>query len=244
MRYDMVKGLIQVYENYTNEDFEVWKILYERQMPALNVHAAKEYLEGLVNIQFSASTIPNISDTNKLLQEQTGWELVVVPGIIKEPDFFSLLSQKKFPATTWLRKKEQLDYLPEPDMFHDVFGHVPLLTNYHFTEFFQTIGTLGVEHLNNENIVAMLGRLYWFTVEFGLINNGGNTQIYGAGIISSSSETKFSLSDVPKHIPYDATLIMHTPYENDHIQDTYYVIDSFEQLYHSIDTIKLEIDKL
>jgi len=240
----MVKGLIQVYENYTNEDFEVWKILYERQMPALNVHAAKEYLEGLVNIQFSASTIPNISVTNKLLQEQTGWELVVVPGIIKEPDFFSLLSQKKFPATTWLRKKEQLDYLPEPDMFHDVFGHVPLLTNYHFTEFFQTIGTLGVEHLNNENIVAMLGRLYWFTVEFGLINNGGNTQIYGAGIISSSSETKFSLSDVPKHIPYDATLIMHTPYENDHIQDTYYVIDSFEQLYHSIDTIKLEIDKL
>ena len=244
MRYDMIDGLTQIYSNYTNEDFEVWKILYERQMPALEIHAAKEYLEGLINIEFSATKIPNIADTNKLLQQQTGWELVVVPGIIKEPDFFTLLSQKKFPATTWLRKKEQLDYLPEPDMFHDVFGHVPLLTNYHFTEFFQTIGILGVEHIQNDEIIAMLGRLYWFTIEFGLINNQGTTQIYGAGIISSSSETKFSLSEEPKHIPYDAPLIMHTPYENDHIQDTYYVIDSFEQLYHSIDVIKNEIDKL
>ena len=244
MRYEMIKDLKQVYSDYTSDDFEVWKILYERQMPALEVHAAKEYLDGIQNIQFSSDTIPNITNTNNLLKEQTGWELIVVPGIIKEPDFFTLLSQKKFPATTWLRKKEQLDYLPEPDMFHDVFGHVPLLTNFHFTEFFQTIGLLGVEHLQNEEIIAMLGRLYWFTIEFGLIKTNHITQIYGAGIISSYSETKFSLSKEPKHIPYNAPLIMHTPYENDHIQDTYYVIDSFEQLYHSIETIKEEIDKL
>ncbi len=244
MRYEMIKDLKQVYADYGLEDFEVWKILYERQMPSLEIHAAKEYLDGIKNIEFNSNKIPDIAETNLLLKKQTGWELVVVPGIIKEPDFFTLLSQKKFPATTWLRKKEQLDYLPEPDMFHDVFGHVPLLTNYHFTEFFQNIGTLGVEHLQNEEIVAMLGRLYWFTIEFGLIKTNNITQIYGAGIISSYSETKFSLSDDPKHIAYDAPLIMHTPYENDHIQDTYYVIDSFEQLYHSIETIKEEIAKL
>lgn len=238
MRYEMIEGLQQVYSNYTAEDYEVWEFLFNRQMPVLEKVASHEYLDGVANIQFTASAIPDIAKTNQLLAQQTGWQLVVVPGIIKEPDFFNLLSQKKFPATTWLRKKESLDYLPEPDMFHDVFGHVPLLTNYHFTEFFQTIGQLGVAHLQNENVVAMLGRLYWFTIEFGLIETNKDLKIYGAGIISSYSETGFSLSTKPKHLPYDASVIMNTPYENDHIQDTYYVIDSFEQLYHSIDTVK------
>jgi len=243
MRYEMIKGLVQEYKDYTAEDFEVWKFLYERQMPVLQEVAAEEYLQGIKNIEFVADKIPNILDTNKLLATQTGWELVVVPGIIKEPDFFNLLSQKKFPATTWLRKKESLDYLPEPDMFHDVFGHVPLLTHYHFTEFFQAIGNLGMEYLANENIVAMLGRLYWFTVEFGLIKTNNQLQIFGAGIISSFSETKFSLSEKPTYLPYEAEMIMNRSYENNHIQDTYYVIDSFEQLYHSIEAIKKVIKK-
>ncbi len=234
----MISGLKQEYSKYSNEDFEVWKFLYERQIPVLKEVAATEYLEGIDNINFSSDKIPDIAETNKLLSLQTGWELIVVPGIIKEPDFFNLLAKKKFPATTWLRKKESLDYLPEPDMFHDVFGHVPLLTHYHFAEFFQTIGKLGVLHLHNEEVVTMLGRLYWFTIEFGLIKTNDDLKIYGAGIISSYSETKFSLSNEPKHIPYDAALIMNTPYENDHIQDTYYVVESFEQLYHSIETIE------
>lgn len=243
MRYEMVQGLVQQYNDYTNEDFEVWQFLYNRQMPLLEKVAACEYLEGIKNIEFTASKIPSITETNKLLQKQTGWELVVVPGIIKEPDFFNLLSQKKFPATTWLRKKNSLDYLPEPDMFHDVFGHVPLLTHYHFTEFFQAIGNLGVQYLHKENIVAMLGRLYWFTVEFGLIKTNHQLQIFGAGIISSFSETQFSLSNKPTHLLYEAEMIMNRSYENDHIQDTYYVIESFEQLYHSIDDIKQVISK-
>jgi phenylalanine-4-hydroxylase len=238
MRYKMIEGLNQEYSNYSSEDFEVWQFLFERQMPVLKQVAAEEYLKGLENIQFTANKIPDIFETNKLLASQTGWELVVVPGIIKEPDFFNLLAQKKFPATTWIRAKQSLDYLPEPDMFHDVFGHVPLLTHYHFTEFFQAIGKLGVQHLHNEKVVEMLGRLYWFTIEFGLIKTDDNLKLYGAGIISSFSETKFSLSNEPKHIPYNAAVIMNTPYENDHIQDTYYVIDSFEQLYHSIETIE------
>jgi len=243
MRYDMIDNLQQHYNDYTNEDFDVWKILYERQKPQLEKFAASEYLQGLDKINFTANEIPNIDKTNALLAKQTGWQLIVVPGIIKEPDFFNLLSQKKFPATTWLRKKEQLDYLPEPDMFHDVFGHVPVLTNYHFTQFFQTIGLLGVEHLQNENIVAMLGRLYWFTVEFGLLKTQNELKIFGAGIISSYGETKFALSNKPKYVPYNTELIMNTSYENDHIQETYFVIDSFEQLYHSIDSIKQVISK-
>lgn len=243
MRYDLIANMQQHYNLYTNEDFDVWKILFERQEPQLKKNAATEYLDGLKKINFTADSIPDIDKTNKLLDTITGWQLVVVPGIIKEPDFFNLLSQKKFPATTWLRKKEQLDYLPEPDMFHDVFGHVPILTNYHFTEFFQAIGNLGVQYLQHENIVAMLGRLYWFTVEFGLIETNKNLKIYGAGIISSFGETQFSLSDKPKYIDYDTELIMNTSYENDHIQDTYFVIHSFEQLYHSIATIKEVIKK-
>lgn len=243
MRYEMVSGLAQQYEDYNSEDFEVWQFLFNRQLPVLQKVAAAEYLEGLRNIQFVDSKIPNILDTNKLLQKQTGWQLVVVPGIIKEPDFFNLLSQKKFPATTWLRKKNSLDYLPEPDMFHDVFGHVPLLTHFHFTEFFQAIGNLGTQYLHHEKIVAMLGRLYWFTVEFGLIKTNNQLQIFGAGIISSFSETQFSLSQKPTHLPYEAETIMNRSYENDHIQDTYYVIESFEQLYHSIEEIKIVIAK-
>lgn len=239
----MIEDMQQHYENYTPQDAEVWKILFERQIPQLEKVAAHEYLQGVKDIQFNSNTIPNISHTNKLLEQLTGWQLIVVPGIIKEPDFFNLLSQKKFPATTWLRKKEELDYLPEPDMFHDVFGHVPILTNYHFTEFFQAIGTLGVQHLHNENVVAMLGRLYWFTVEFGLLQTQQQLKIYGAGIISSFGETQFCLSDQPTRLPYNTELIMNTPYENDHIQNAYYVIDSFEQLYHSIDEIKQVIAK-
>lgn len=243
MRYEMVIGLQQQYDAYTNEDEAVWKFLFERQLPTLQKVAATEYIAGLKNIAFNPNEIPNILKTNTLLAQQTGWQLVVVPGIIKEPDFFNLLSQKKFPATTWLRKKDLLDYLPEPDMFHDVFGHVPLLTHYHFTEFFQAIGLLGMQNLHQENIVAMLGRLYWFTVEFGLIKTNNETKIFGAGIISSFSETIFSLSPKPTHLPYDVELIMNRNYENDHIQDTYYVIDSFEQLYHSIEDIKNVISK-
>lgn len=243
MRYDMIENMQQHYNEYSSEDFEVWKILYERQMPQLQRVAANEYLKGLNNIEFTGNAIPNIAETNKLLATQTGWQLMVVPGIIKEPDFFNLLSQKKFPATTWLRKKEQLDYLPEPDMFHDVFGHVPLLTHFHFTQFFNAIGTLGVQYLQHENIVAMLGRLYWFTIEFGLIKTNKELKIYGAGIISSYSETQSSISTQPIHLPYNVEAIMNTNYENDHIQDTYFVIDSFEQLYHSIDTIKEVIAK-
>lgn len=132
----------------------------------------------------------------------------------------------------------ELDYLSEPDMFHDVFGHMPLLTNPLFCDFYHAMGMLGVTYNHKQNIIQMLGRMYWFTVEFGLIKNNEALKIFGAGILSSHSETKFSVSDEPKHIAFNTEQVMHTPYENDHIQDTYFVIDSFQQLYNSIEEMK------
>jgi phenylalanine-4-hydroxylase len=236
--YALKSNLKQEYSKYSPEDFQVWKILFERQIKVLNELAATEYLEGIKTIKFSAERIPDFREVNAILEKTTGWNLEVVEGIINEEDFFTLLAQKKFPATTWLRKLSELDYLPEPDMFHDVFAHVPLLTNQKFCDFFKVIGDLGVKHKDRSEVLIMLGRLYWFTVEFGLIKQEDKLKIYGAGILSSFGETHFSVSETPQHLPFDAGTIMNTAFENDKIQDKYFIIQSFDQLYESIGTIE------
>jgi phenylalanine-4-hydroxylase len=241
--YALKQNLKQDYKLYTPEAFLVWKTLFERQITILNELASDEYLSGIKTIEFCAEKIPDFNEVNAILNRETGWSLYVVEGIINEEDFFVLLSQKKFPATTWLRKLSELDYLSEPDMFHDVFGHVPLLTDPKFCEFFKAIGDLGVKHKSNPQILKMLGRIYWFTVEFGLIKQNDVLKIYGAGIISSYGETKFSLSSEPAHLPFDAEIIMNTYFENDKIQDKYFVISSFEELYNSIETIKAVVNR-
>jgi phenylalanine-4-hydroxylase len=236
--YQLKQNLTQVYENYTSEDKAVWKILFQRQMELLKDLAAPEFLNALEKIGFVPDKIPDFGETNRILSSSTGWTLEVVEGIISESDFFDLLAQKRFPATTWLRKMNELDYLPEPDMFHDVFGHVPLLIDKQFSDFFEAFGKLGVKYKNESQIVQMLGRIYWFTIEFGLIKQQNKLQIYGAGILSSHGESKYSLSDEPKHLPFNATTIMQTHFENDKIQDKYFVIDSFKQLYESMPLIQ------
>ncbi len=236
--YALKQNLKQDYKLYIAEDFLVWKTLFERQMILLNELASSEYLKSMKTIGFCADKIPDFNEVNVILDKETGWNLEVVEGIINEEDFFNLLSQKKFPATTWLRKLSELDYLPEPDMFHDVFAHVPLLTNQQFCDFFKTIGDLGVANKQYPEILTMLGRLYWFTVEFGLIKENEVLKIYGAGILSSYGETKFSVSNEPTHFPFDAEIIMNTSFENDKIQDKYFVISSLDELYNSINTIK------
>ena len=240
--YQIIEGLKQEYNNYTSEDFSVWKTLFEHQMKILPDVASKEYLEGIKSISFTKDKIPNFNETNDILGRLTGWNIFVVPGIVSEQDFFRLLSQKKFPATTWLRKMSELDYISEPDMFHDVFGHMPLLTNQLFCDFFQTLGTLGIKYYDNKIITTMLGRIYWFTVEFGIIKQKGKKKIYGAGILSSHGETLFSMSDMPLHLMFDAEVIMNTHFENDKIQEKYFVIDSFQQLYDSIPSINKIIE--
>ncbi len=233
----------QDYSKYTDEDFLVWKTLFKRQMELFPKVSAKEYLHGIEVVGFREDKIPDFREVNERLGKITGWELNPVPSIIPNEQFFPLIAQKKFPATTWLRRLDQLDYLPEPDMFHDVLGHVPLLSDPHFSDFFTAIGKLGVKHLDNKWVIELLGRIYWFTVEFGLIDAGNGLRIYGAGILSSHGETKSSISKGPTHIPFSVKGIFEMPYENDRVQDKYFVIRSFEQLFNSLPEIEERIEK-
>ena len=228
----------QIYGNYTKEDFEVWKILYERQMGNLPTAASAAYLEGLTKVNFVEDAIPHFDQTNEVLKDLTGWRLAVVPGIVPDYTFFELMSNKRFPATTWLRKMKELDYLEEPDMFHDVFAHVPLLSNQSFVDFLEALSHFGLEYVGNDYAIEILSRVYWFTVEFGLIQEEAGSRIYGAGILSSAGETKFSLSEEPPKYPFDVQTIANTPYRKDVFQDRYFVIESYEQLYNSIPEVK------
>lgn len=221
------------------QDAKVWKILFEQQMKILPTVASLEYLEGIKTMGFNANELPNFDKINARLKELTGWRIVGVPGIIDPIIFFPLLAERKFPATTWLREINQLDFLPEPDMFHDIMGHVPLLSNQIFCDFFQRIGKLGCQYLHNPKAVSMLGCLYWYTVEFGLIKSEKDSvKIYGAGVLSSYGEIQSALSQQSEYIPFDAERILNATYNDRCIQNKYFIIDSFEQLYHAMDEIK------
>lgn len=235
--------MTQEYEKYTEEDFEVWKILYERQIVNLPEAASQAYLEGLKKIHFSADKIPNFQETNAFLKELTGWRIHVVPGLIPDDEFFQLMANRAFPASTWLRELSKIDYLEEPDMFHDVFGHVPLLTNQPFVDFLQALSKIALRYIDNPWAIQLISRIYWFTVEFGLIRENGKMRIYGAGILSSAGETEFCLSDEATRLEYEVDTIMSTPYRKDVFQKQYFVIDSYEQLYHSTDQIETFLEK-
>ncbi|WP_375578756.1 phenylalanine 4-monooxygenase [Marivirga tractuosa] len=232
----------QIYDNYTTEDQEVWGILFGRQFQNIKKVATKEFVEGIDKIRFTEKAIPNFKETNKYLKDLTGWQVAAVPGIVDDDKFFELLSNRIFPATTWLRTREQLDYLEEPDMFHDVFGHIPLLTNQPFVDFLQGLAKIGLKHLDNDWAIHLLSRIYWFTIEFGLIREEGDLRIYGAGIISSPGETKFSISDEPEHFDYDVEAIIDSSYRKDKFQTKYFIIDDYEQLYSSLPLIEKVIE--
>ncbi|MFT6871454.1 MAG: phenylalanine-4-hydroxylase [Roseivirga sp.] len=234
----------QNYENYTPEDQKVWNILFDRQFPSLPKAATKEFLIGLDKVNFTGKAIPNFEETNKVLRELTGWEIYAVPGIVEDELFFDLMANRKFPATTWVRKMSELDYLEEPDMFHDVFAHIPLLANQSFVDFLQAISKFGKEWVGDEWAIHLLSRIYWYTIEFGLIREDGEVKIYGAGVLSSSGETKYSLSNEPNHFEYDVDKILDTPYRKNSMQDNYFIIDSYEQLYESLPEIKSKIEEL
>lgn len=234
----------QVYENYTKSDFEVWKLLYDRQTAILEPHICSEYKEAIKAVNFSADRIPNFDEVEERLKPLTGWGLKTVPNISEQKIFFQFLSQKRFTATCWLRTMEQLDYLEEPDMFHDVFGHVPLLSNKEYTDFFQAISEIALEHIDNPHIIELLGRVYWFTIEFGLIRENGELKIYGAGIISSKGETEHCMSENCEIKDFSVQEIFDTSFRTDILQDTYFAIQSFDQLYLSIPEIRRRIGEL
>lgn len=228
----------QIYYNYTEEDFKVWKTLFDRQMKQFSTHACKAYMEGLKTAHFETGIIPDFKEINQVLRDTTGWELAVVPGIVPDYTFFELMANKKFPATTWIRKMKELDYLEEPDMFHDVFAHVPLLTNQHFASFLEELSKIGLEYVDNPHIIALLSRVYWFTVEFGLIREPNGIRIYGAGILSSAGETNFSMSPEPPKHQFNVEHMLETPYRKDQFQTQYFITDTYEQLYGAIPEIR------
>ncbi|HRG37804.1 MAG TPA: phenylalanine 4-monooxygenase [Bacteroidia bacterium] len=232
------RPLKQVYSDYTAQDFAVWKILFDRQMKTLKPIVSQEYLKAIEQVKFTNDKIPDFKEVNAILQSITGWSLEVVPNISPQKEFFEFLSQKKFTSTCWLRSMEQLDYLEEPDMFHDVFAHVPLLCNENYVNFFKGISDIALKHINNPEIVELLGRIYWFTIEFGLIKENGQLKIYGAGIISSKGETEFCLSPAAKRSHFDVSTIFNTSFRTDQIQEEYFVIESFEELYNSLGEIE------
>lgn len=233
----------QIYAHYTPHDFLVWKTLFDRQMQILEPNVSAAYLEAIKLVDFTNERIPNFQELQEKLAPLTGWSLQVVPEISPTPEFFTFLSKKKFTATCWLRTMEQLDYLEEPDMFHDVFGHAPLLSNQAYVDFFKGMSDLALKHMDHPEKIELLGRLYWFTIEFGMIRENGKLKIYGAGIISSMGETKHCLSEATTHLPFDVETLMSTPYRTDILQDKYFVIESFEQLYNSLPEIEAFLNR-
>jgi phenylalanine-4-hydroxylase len=222
----------QPWDQYTATDHQVWATLFERQQKILVGRASDEFLRTQQAMGMSAQRIPKFDDLNRMLRAATGWELIGVEGLLPELTFFEHLANRRFPVTWWIRKPEQLDYLAEPDLFHDLFGHVPLLMNPVFADYMQAYGAGGVKaHGIGQDALVNLTRLYWYTVEFGLIREAGGLRIYGAGILSSKGESIHCLeSAAPTRIGFDMERIMRTRYRIDTYQKTYFVIDSYEQL--------------
>lgn len=233
----------QQYHTYTPEHFEVWRILFERQMSNLQNTVTEKYIQGLQKIDFNAARIPNFEHTNQRLEQLTGWHIQAVPGIIPDKDFFVLLNQQKFPATCWLRKMSQLNYIEEPDMFHDVFGHIPLLTDPHYCRFLSGLSSIALQYIHRPEMIELMSRIYWFTIEFGLKLENGQRKIYGAGIISSSGETEYCMGPEPEVLPFDVEQVMGTAFYKHSIQNKYYIINSFEQLYNSLPAIEAHMQR-
>ena len=238
MKKTASKPTVQIYENYTREDYKVWEILFNKRLENLQGIVAEEFLVALNDLNFKAEKIPNFVEINNILKNRTGWSIKTVPNISPPEEFFSFLSMKKFTATCWLRSIDQIDYLEEPDMFHDVFAHVPLLSNKDYTNFFKEIGEIAVSVIEDPKKLEKLQRIYWFTIEFGLIKKNNDFKIYGAGIISSDEESKNALSKKSKKCEFDVKKIMNHSFRIDIVQDTYYYINSFDQLTSSIAEIR------
>ena len=233
----------QIYTNYTPEDFQVWETLFNRQMNLLKEAASAKYLDAINVIGFNAKKIPDFNEVNEVFKKNTGWTIEVIPNICPDDKFFSCAANKIFTSTCWLRTMAQLDYLEEPDMFHDVFGHMPLLTNEDYSNFFTAFGRLALNYIDNSFAIELLSRIYWFTIEFGLIRENGQLKIYGAGIMSSFGETKHAIANHSQKFDFDVEKILDTPYRKDILQDKYFVIDSFDQLYSSIPDIEAGLNK-
>jgi phenylalanine-4-hydroxylase len=225
----------QPWDDYSAEDHQTWATLFERQMALMPGRACAEFFEGLEGLGMSADQIPRFDELNRKLRAATGWTLIGVEGLLPELTFFEHLANRRFPVTWWIRRPDQIDYLSEPDLFHDLFGHVPLLMLPVFADYMQAYGEGGLKASRfGDEPLTELTRLYWYTVEFGLIDSPEGPRIYGAGVLSSKGESIYSLdSEAPNRIAFDVERVMRTRYRIDTYQKTYFVIDSFEQLFRA-----------
>jgi phenylalanine-4-hydroxylase len=220
----------QDWQAYTPAQHDLWRQLYQRQAKLVPGRACDEFIAGMATLD-AASAIPRLDRSSEALSKATGWQLVAVPGLIPEQAFFEHLANRRFPVTVWLREPHEFDYIVEPDIFHDFFGHVPLLFNPVFADHMQEYGKGGLKALQL-NDLTLLARLYWYTVEFGLIRSPQGLRAYGAGILSSGGEIEYCLhSPKPLRLPFKLERVMRTEYKIDSYQETYFVIDSFQQLF-------------
>jgi phenylalanine-4-hydroxylase len=216
---------------YTDEEHAIWAELYARQSAAIAGKACEEFLHGLDLLRLPRGRVPQLPEVSAVLRRETGWEITAVPALIPASQFFDLLANKRFPAATFVRRRDELDYLREPDLFHELFGHAPLLTNRWFAEFTQAYGRLALAADEEDRV--FLARLYWFTAEFGLMHKPGRPiEIYGGGILSSIGETAYALdSDRPQRKRFAIVDALRTPYRIDIMQPVYYVIEDVRELY-------------
>ncbi|KQZ61061.1 phenylalanine-4-hydroxylase [Sphingopyxis sp. Root1497] len=215
---------------YTAEDHATWDILFERQAALLPGRVTPEFIAGLDVLRLSKPGIPDFEELSERLMKATGWQVVAVPGLVPDDIFFDHLANRRFVSGNFIRRRDQLDYLQEPDVFHDVFGHVPLLAHPVFADYMQAYGE-GGQRAAQAGVIEKLARLYWYTVEFGLVRSGDELKLYGAGIVSSYTESLFALDDPsPNRIGFDLRRLMRTKYRIDDFQQNYFVIDSFEDL--------------
>jgi phenylalanine-4-hydroxylase len=220
----------QDWHAYRAEDHRTWLTLYDRQAEILPGRACQAYLDGLAALDLRGQGIPEFHALSEKLMALTGWQVVAVPGLVPEDVFFEHLANRRFPAGNFIRRPDQLDYLQEPDIFHDVFGHVPMLTDPVFADYMQAYGKGGLR-AGTFGRLANLARLYWYTVEFGLLRTEAGLRIYGAGIVSSRSESVFALEDdSPNRLGFDLARVLRTPYRIDDFQQVYFVIDSLQSL--------------
>jgi phenylalanine-4-hydroxylase len=230
----------QNWSRYSDEEHAIWRFLFERQQRLLVGRACREYLEGLRGLGVAPldqargkahGGIPDFGRLSDILDRATGWRIVAVPGLVPDDVFFGFLAERRFPSTCFIRRRDQLDYLQEPDVFHDIYGHVPLLMNPVFADYMQAYGKAGLKALRL-GYLRQLARLYWYTVEFGLIATQEGLRIYGSGILSSAGESIYCLEDPrPHRVGFDLCRVMRTQYRIDRYQETYFVIDGFEQLF-------------
>ncbi len=220
----------QDWDAYTAAEHVTWQTLYARQVELLPGRACKAYLDGLDALPIDGETIPDFSKLSDALMRRTGWQIVAVPGMVPNDIFFDHLANRRFPAGQFIRKAHELDYLQEPDVFHDVFGHVPMLMNPVMADFMQAYGE-GGKRAERLGVLDRLARLYWYTVEFGLVEEEGGVRIFGAGILSSFSETTFALdSPSPNRVGFDLRRVMRTLYRIDEFQESYFVLPSIDSL--------------